>query len=86
MNPLIIIPIFIVVATQYVLLQRYDFRCGNCGHVFSSSFGAVLLTPHSFEESCCMSRVRKVHVGCTGTQGAIAQRPPYGSVKAAGTS
>jgi hypothetical protein len=49
-SPLIIIPIVIVVViiTQYALLRKYDFKCGNCGHVFSPSFMAVLLTPHSF--------------------------------------
>jgi predicted RNA-binding Zn-ribbon protein involved in translation (DUF1610 family) len=46
----IVIPIVLVVGvgSQYVLLKRYDFKCGNCGNVFSPSLGAVMLTPHRF--------------------------------------
>jgi predicted RNA-binding Zn-ribbon protein involved in translation (DUF1610 family) len=50
LDPIVIVPIVLVVGagSQYVLLKKYDFRCANCGDVFSPSLGAVLLTPHRF--------------------------------------
>ncbi len=47
---ILILPIVIilVIVVQYVLIKKYDFKCSNCGSIFSPSLSSDLLTPHSF--------------------------------------
>lgn len=44
--PIIIIPL--ALGAQLLFARRYDWRCQNCGHVFSLSPLTATLMPHSF--------------------------------------
>jgi DNA-directed RNA polymerase subunit RPC12/RpoP len=44
--PLIVIPLGLVVQTAFT--RRFNWQCGNCGHVFSLSPVSAALMPHSF--------------------------------------
>jgi ribosomal protein S27AE len=41
-----VIVIALVLVTQFFIASRYDWQCGNCGHVFSISPAAAALMPH----------------------------------------
>lgn len=46
-----VIPIIVVVGafiSQYVFVSRHDWKCGNCGAVFSLSPMTASFLPHSF--------------------------------------
>jgi predicted RNA-binding Zn-ribbon protein involved in translation (DUF1610 family) len=38
----------VVFFAQLALRKHYDYQCANCGHAFSPSVWAMVLTPHRF--------------------------------------